>query len=204
MVQRTAKRYAYLRLTQINELAWSPDGSLLLLPMGSGQIRFLRVPSQLQAGEVDTSADWECVLTRPVHPAAVFCINWDPTSRVVATGAADSTIAIWDAAEWESLHVFSSLKFPARSLDFSFDGEWLAAGGEDAALHIVRLVVGSPQMSMASNRVAHKIPVSATINTVAWHPSRLLLAYSGTEMAASGAGAGAAARTTPIWLYSVP
>lgn len=193
-VDREEVRY---RLTQINELTWTPDGSLLLLPMGSGTIRFLRVPHE----EASTS-EWECVMTHPVHPAAVFCIQWDPTSRVVATGAADSTIAVWDAAEWESVHVFSSLTFPARSLDFSCDGEWLAAGGEDNAVHLVRIDEFLTQMSMASGRVAHQIPVSATINTVAWHPSKPLLAYSGTEPAPSGPAA--AARTTPIWLASVP
>lgn len=183
---------------EINELAWAPDGSLLLLPMGSGSISFLRVPRDGAPAPTITPRegmhpDWECALVRPVHPAAIFCIQWDPTSRVVATGAADSTIAVWDAAEWESLQVYSSLKFPARSLDFSYDGEWLAAGGEDAEVHL---------MSMASGRVAHQIPVSATINSVAWHPSKLLLAYSGTETAS--AAPAAAARTTPIWLYSVP
>lgn len=147
-------------LTQINELTWAPDGSLLLLPMGSGNIRFLRVPSQLHDNTQGSSQDWETVLTRPVHPAAIFCINWDPTSRVVATGAADSTIAIWDAAEWESLNVFSSLKFPARSLDFSYDGEWLAAGGEDAELHLVRAeadadVYGVRPRRPPGSRVSH-------------------------------------------------
>ncbi|WFD44062.1 hypothetical protein MPSI1_002727 [Malassezia psittaci] len=177
---------------EINEMAWSPDASLLLLPMGNGQLRFLRSPTQLSHPQKDTRDSWECVLTRPIHSAAVFCIEWDPTSRIVATGAADSTIALWDASEWDSLHVFSSITFPPRSLGFSYDGEWLAAGGEDSDLLL---------MSVASRRIAHRLPVSATINSLAWHPSKPLLAYSGTESIASGTSH--VPRSTPIWLYNL-
>ncbi|WFC99554.1 hypothetical protein MYAM1_002299 [Malassezia yamatoensis] len=177
---------------EINEMTWSPDASLLLLPMGNGQLRFLRSPLQLSHPPKDTRDSWECVLTRAIHSAAVFCIEWDPTSRIVATGAADSTIALWDASQWDSLHVFSSMKFPPRSLGFSYDGEWLAAGGEDSDLLL---------MSVASRRIAHRLPVSATVNSVAWHPSKLLLAYSGTESIASGTSH--VPRSTPIWLYNL-
>ncbi len=55
----------------------------------------------------------------------------------MATSAADRTIELWDAYEWTSERVFSSFKFPARSIDFSHDGEWLAAGGEDDEVHLV-------------------------------------------------------------------
>lgn len=59
-------------------------------------------------------------------------------TSLVATAAADSTIALWNTDEWTSAHVFSEFKYPSRSLGFSYDGEWLAAGGEDTEVHIVR------------------------------------------------------------------
>ena len=59
-------------------------------------------------------------------------------TRLVATAAADSTVALWNADEWTNAHVFSEFKYPSRSLGFSHDGEWLAAGGEDTEVHIVR------------------------------------------------------------------
>ncbi|WFD31606.1 hypothetical protein MSPP1_002645 [Malassezia sp. CBS 17886] len=190
---------------QINELVWAPDGSLLLLPMGSGHICFLRVPPHLEhiekeppgasAEQRGMHAAWDSVFVKPAHPAAIFCIQWDPTSRLVATGAADSTIGLWDAAEWTSTHVISSLTSPPRSLSFSHDGEWLAAGGEDSSVLL---------LSTETGQAVHRIPVSATINAVAWHPSRLLLAYGGTEPGATAPSAPPGARTAPLWLYEVP
>ncbi|KOS16236.1 tho complex subunit 3 [Malassezia pachydermatis] len=184
---------------EINELAWSPDGSLLLLPMGSGGISFLRAPDTPDAVTEEAGAprehgfhpSWKRILLRPAHPAAIFCIAWDPKSRLVATTAADSTLALWDAKDWDSVHVFSEFIFPPRCIDFSCDGEWLAAGGEDAHVFLI---------STVSQRIAHKIPVSSTINSLAWHPSKPLLAYSGTDPAAT---AQATARSSPIWLYSL-
>jgi len=196
---------------KINELAWSPDGSMLLLPMGSGNISFLRTPDTPASlisdpKEIcpwDLHPNWTRDLVRPTHPAAIFCIKWDRSGRLVATAAADSTINLWDAFDWTSRHIFSSFKFPSRSIDFSSDGEWLAAGGEDTEISLVSACYDSLQMSTASERIVHQIQVTATINTLAWHPFKPLLAYGGTETTAIY-GSNTNTRSTPIWLYSVP
>ena len=136
-----------LNREEINELAWSPDGTMLLLPMGSGTIGFLGAPdtpdTHSEAATVPHGLhpSWHCVMHHQAHPAAIFCIKWDPTKRVVATAAADSTVAIWDASIWDCHHIFSDFKFPARSIDFSCDGEWLAVGGEDSHLSLVRGII---------------------------------------------------------------
>ena len=129
---------------EINELAWSPDGSMLLLPMGSGRISFLRSPhtpdahTETSIGADGLNSNWKRILHHSAHPAAIFCIKWDPTDRVVATAAADSTVAIWDSSRWDCKCVLSDFKYPSRSIDFSFDGEWLASGGEDVDISLVR------------------------------------------------------------------
>lgn len=184
---------------------------MLLLPMGSGNISFLKTPdtpTSVISDSTETSQwslhpSWSRVFVRPTHPAAIFCIKWDHSGRLVATAAADSTISLWDASDWTSRRIFSSFKFPARSIDFSCDGEWLAAGGEDAEISLVCANYSSPQISTASERIVHQIPVTATINTLAWHPSKFLLAYGGTDTSGNYPGTGGA-RSTPIWLYSDP
>lgn len=187
---------------EINELAWSPDGQFLLLPMGNGSVNFLGVPAQpdecTRTHETAFHPDWKRLAERFAHPATIFCLQYDPMARyvgannsLVATAAADSTIALWNADEWTSAHVFSEFKHPARTLGFSHDGEWLAAGGEDTEVHI---------MSTATGHVAHRLKIAGATNALAWHPSRLVLAYSGSEAPA----AVAAARVPPISLYSIP
>ncbi|EDP44975.1 hypothetical protein MGL_0782 [Malassezia globosa CBS 7966] len=199
---------------EINELAWSPDGSMLLLPMGSGTISFLRAPDtpELEA-DASTAANglkqcWEQVMIHHAHPAAIFCVKWDPTERVVATAAADSTLALWDSALWDCSRVFSDFKFPLRTIDFSFDGEWLAVGGEDPDVAL-DILTRHLQISLAGERIVHRIPVSTTINSLAWHPSKPMLAYSGTDTSTSlgpgiAATTGRAATTPVIWVYSIP
>lgn len=140
---------------EVNEITWSPDGSLLLLPMGSGRISFLRA-LQIPGTHAGTfteaekgSSNWERIMYHPAHPAAIFCIKWDPTNRVVATAAADSTVAVWDAARWDCKCALSDFKYPSRSIDFSFDGEWLASGGEDTDISLVRTILYSYSSGLA-------------------------------------------------------
>lgn len=108
-------------------------------------------------------------------------------------------MVLWDAIEWDAVHVYSHFKVPPRCLDFSSDGEWLAVGGEGAYIELVRALL--TQFSMAAQRSAHKLPVSATINTLAWHPSQPVLAYGGTEPSSLS---GHAARAPPVSLYTMP
>lgn len=68
----------------------------------------------------------------------------------------------------------SDLSYPPRSLSYSHDGEFLAAGGEDPFIWI-----GSTQ----DGSTIHKLPVTGTINALAWSPARHLLAYAGEERA---------------------
>ena len=59
---------------------------MLLLPMGSGNISFLRESgntSEAQAPDTRLHSNWVRALVRPAHPAAIFCIRWDPTTRLV-------------------------------------------------------------------------------------------------------------------------
>ncbi|VVC96016.1 unnamed protein product [Leptidea sinapis] len=80
----------------------------------------------------------------------------DPTGRFFATGSADALVSLWDVNELACLRVFSRLEWPVRTLSFSFDGRLLASASEKVA----------------------EIPVAASTFTVAWHPSRYLVAYA--------------------------
>ncbi|KAN0061804.1 hypothetical protein ACQY0O_005797 [Thecaphora frezii] len=179
---------------EINEFTWSPDGSLFLLTSGTGSVHIhdARAPLDEERPIKAPSTRWERVHTVVAHTANVFCIEMDPMSRYMATASADSMIGLWDTQEWMSVRMSGSLSFPARSLSFSHDGEFLAAGGEDPWIDI---------SSVATGNTVHKIPVTGMINTLAWHPSKLMLAYAGDELppaAATGVGLNSATREVGV------
>ncbi|SPO25478.1 related to THO complex subunit 3 [Ustilago trichophora] len=159
---------------EINELTFSPDGSLLLLSSGSGSVHIHHTTS--------SPHPYARIHSHPTHTANVFCIQYDPLSRFIATASSDSMISLWDSKEWFSQKMITSLTFPARAIGFSFDGELLAAAGEDAFITINATTTATSEKSQGGDQV-HKIALAAgtMINTLAWHPSKYVLAYAGDE-----------------------
>lgn len=216
-------------MEEINEMAWSNNGSIFAASTGTGYIRVLdsrshndvelpKVASEsasakgmvlsaaspaegvaaahasdgAAAGQsASTSAGtetvpWSPVYTLVAHTATIFCTQFDPLGRFLATASADSTVGCWTVPEFQS-HWMSGkdLSYPPRSLGFSHDGEFLAAGGEDPFVWIGSTVNGA---------TVHKIPTqSMTINTLAWNPAKYLLAYAGEEKVSGQEG------TIRIW-----
>ena len=152
---------------EINELTFSPDGSLLLLSSGSGSVH------------IHTTTTYKRLHSHPTHTANVFCLEYDPLSRYVATASSDAMISLWHSKEWMAVKMFTSLAFPARAIGFSFDGELLAAGGEDRELLMLATARGLDDDQVA--RLA--LGPGTMINTLAWHPSKYVLAYAGDEPA---------------------
>ena len=64
------------------------------------------------------------------------------------------------------MRTFSRLEWPVRTLSFSYDGAYVAAGSEDPIIDIAEV---------ASGKQAHAISTHAPMNTVSWHPSRHLV-----------------------------
>lgn len=77
------------------------------------------------------------------------------------------------------------LSYPPRSLSFSHDGEFLAAGGEDSFLAVSPTcpqVLDSVHTASDPNAAdVFKIPTKAAVNCLAWHPSKFYLAFAGDE-----------------------
>ncbi|SPC62597.1 related to THO complex subunit 3 [Ustilago sp. UG-2017b] len=159
---------------EINELSYSSDGSLLFLSSGSGSIHMHHTCSSRNP--------YRRIHSHPAHTSNVFCIQHDPLSRFVATASSDAMISLWDSREWFSHKMVTSLAFPARAIGFSFDGELLASGGEDAFISINATDPSLGVRSGSGDQVC-KIPLGqgTMINTLSWHPSKYLLAFAGDQ-----------------------
>lgn len=63
-----------------------------------------------------------------------------------------------------------------RTLSFSHDSQYLASGSEDLVIDIAHVETGEQ---------AYAVDSKVAVNSVAWHPSRLILAYAGDEKRSS-------------------
>jgi len=64
----------------------------------------------------------------------------DPKAKYLATGGSDALISIWDTTDWICVRTLDRAEHPIRSVSFSFDGAFIAAGSDEAMpIDIVRL-----------------------------------------------------------------
>lgn len=108
-------------------VVWSPGGNKIGAIYGDSIVIWDR---QAQVGN-------QASFTLRLDNKALTAIAWDPTpsSGLVAGGADDGTVAIWDTTQKNLLPIktFNTGKFSAliSTLSWSADGQWLAAGLQD-------------------------------------------------------------------------
>ena len=81
--------------------------------------------------------------TISAHTAGCYCIAFDPTGKHFALGSADTLVSIWDAEESCCVRTCTRLEHPVRTLSFSHDGTYLAAGSEEKYIDIADVATGS-------------------------------------------------------------
>ncbi|KAF9351050.1 MAG: WD40-repeat-containing domain protein [Benniella sp.] len=145
---------------EVNEISWNPVGNLFLLTTGQGSVKVLEYPSMKELHLLEA------------HTANCYCLEFDPRGKYLATGSADALVNLWELEEYTCVRTFGKLDWPIRTISFSFDGEFLASASEDLAIDISLVETGES---------VHTIECFAAMNTVAWHPSKYLLAYAGDE-----------------------
>lgn len=104
------------------------------------------------------------------HTQNCYCIEFDPRDRYFAVGSADALISIWDLASFTCVRTIDRLEWQVRTLGFSADGQYLAAGSEDLFIEIA---------SVATGETVHQINCDRgeATNALAWHPSLPVLAF---------------------------
>ena len=151
---------------EVNEMAWESTGRLLFLTTGSGTVEIFRYADMLRAAETPA------VHTLHAHTANCYCIEFDPRGEHFAVGGADAMVSVWSVRELACVRTCARLEWPVRTLSFSHDCAYLASGSEDPHIDIA---------SVATGEQVHAIPSTAPMNSVAWHPSKLLLAFAGDD-----------------------
>ncbi|KAI8897950.1 WD40-repeat-containing domain protein [Globomyces pollinis-pini] len=145
---------------ETNEISWNYAGDLFFLTTGQGNVKILEYPSLEEAYILSA------------HTSNCSCITFDPRGRYMATGGADAMVSLWDLENLLCLQTYSRLDGPIRAISFSYDGELIASCSEDCRIEISHVESGDP---------VHTIKTTSSLNSVAWHPSKYLLAYACDE-----------------------
>lgn len=163
---------------QTNQIIWSHNGDVLFLSTGSGLVKLREWPSL------------DLLHTIDAHTSACFCLELEPRGSLLAVGGSDAIVSLWDTKEWTCPRTLSKMESPVRSLGFSFDGSYICAGSDEPIdIEIVRttflikctkrIANSQSQVHVETGDYVHTIPTNHAVLSVAWHPSRYHLAYSG-------------------------
>lgn len=146
---------------EINEMVWSKGDEEILLTRGNGCIDIVGAKDLLTKASLTG------------HTSNCYCIRMNNSGDLFVVGSADSIISIWDYNELCCIRTLFRLNWPIRTLGLNYDGTIIASGSEDPFIDISMLLSGEP---------VFKLPVTAAVNTLAWHPSKLILAYAGDHV----------------------
>ena len=117
----------------VNQLAWSPDGSLLASSAGW----FDSTDNTVRLWQ----ADGQALATLTGHTQPVSALAWSPDSKILATGSHDQTIKLWQA-DGTLIQTIDSQKGIVFALAWSPDGAILASGSIVSFNENIGAVVG--------------------------------------------------------------
>ncbi|BGP17050.1 hypothetical protein JCM10213v2_005059 [Rhodosporidiobolus nylandii] len=182
-------------------MTWSPDGKTIVLGNRTDRVLWVDVESQQivhredmtrETNEAIFSHNGSLLITgvdgaahirsfpsnTPVHnveisnlPATVF--DLDPRGRYLAAGSNDTTLTLWETEEWTCVASSDSHDDPVRICRFSPDGNYIASSGADSTGVVIS--------DLPSLKKLYTIPNVGQCDSLAWHPTKNVLAYGGQD-----------------------
>jgi THO complex subunit 3 len=113
------------------------------------------------------------------HTSNVYCMDVAKGGKYVAAGSADAISSIWDMEEMMYKTSIHGIRSAVRAVSFSHDSQLLASGLEDGSVDVSSVEFGE---------TVHIIQGKGNVNTCAWHPDKLWLAYAGDDAAVDKKG----------------
>ncbi|GAA6034595.1 hypothetical protein JCM8097_005414 [Rhodosporidiobolus ruineniae] len=157
--------------SETNEAIFSHNGSLLLTGV-EGRVQINAFPSNTPVHTVNVSGG-----------SSTTVLDLDPRGRYLAAGSNDTLLTLWDTEEWTCVASAGLHDDPVRICRFSPDGNYIASSSSERTDTTGIVISEVPTLTQQ-----HHIPQALMCDSLAWHPTRNLLAYGGQEGGIWGAG----------------
>ena len=70
------------------------------------------------------------------HSGIVYAVAWSPDGKRIASGSADATVQVWDAADGSNMYIFQGHSDRVFAVAWSPDGKRIASGSADATVQV--------------------------------------------------------------------
>ncbi|KAJ1660177.1 hypothetical protein IWQ61_000858 [Dispira simplex] len=150
----------------VNDVRWNARGDLLFVATGRGTVNIYTYP------------ELECIHTLHAHTSSCFALDLDPTGQYLGVGSADALVSLWSLIDLACVRTFNKHDSPVHHVSFSMDGRYLASAAEDKKIDI---------SDVETEETVHTVPSSTNVRSLAWHPSKPYLAFTGEEGLGYGA-----------------
>ncbi|KAG0659672.1 THO complex subunit 3 [Rhodotorula mucilaginosa] len=190
-------------------MAWSSDGKTIVIGNRNDKVVWVDVEEQKITRRIDMGKDQtnECLFAHndaflitgvegsaritsfpenePIHSfdvgtMPVTVIDLDPRGRYFVAGCNDTLVSLWETEDWSCVATSGVHDDPVRMARFSQDGNYVASCAADGQV----VILSVPNLE----KVASFTVPGGNSETLAWHPTRNVLAYVGQETGIWGAG----------------
>jgi hypothetical protein len=145
----------------VNQLAFSPDGTVLITAGDDGIAQLREVPTAALRSSLQSNR------------SALRCAAFSPDAHVAATGGDDGRVRIWDAATGDMIFTLKGDHHKVWSIAFSPDARVIASAGDGGEIRLWDTSTGTLKSSLRGR--------SKTVRCVAFSPDSQLAASGGDD-----------------------
>lgn len=165
--------YTYDATSSVFAVAWSPDGTRLVLgawgPRNEGQVQAL-----------DANTGQHVINYRDSSlQQRIEAVAWLPDGRSIVAGGDDGPVWVWDAATGEIQGIYRGHTDMVITVASSPDSKYIASGGNDTTVQVWEVATGRRLITYGGH--------SSGIGSVAWSPDVKYIASASFD------------RTVQIW-----
>ena len=135
---------------EVSSVAFSPSGSEIAAACNDYLANVYEGSFSVKILNTDTSA---VLCTLSGHSNLVYSVAWSPDGTKLASGSADKTVRIWEAATGKQLWQLNVGSF-VNSVHFSPDGHTVAAGCSNGTVQIIDVATAEVKRPLRGHRYA--------------------------------------------------